>query len=116
MFGNTTEIDGRAIHDDAGRNMTLEDYYVATFHSVSQALRFEKVLLTQGVTVKLIPVPRVLSSSCGIAARFDEDVFPGITELVQTGFAELERVYCFTHQGKRAQAHSCSGPWDGCRE
>jgi len=90
----------------------LEDYYVATFHSVSQALRFEKMLLSQSVTVKLIPVPRVLSSSCGIAARFGEDVYPKITELAQRDLAELEGVYRFTHQGRKAQAHSCPGPWD----
>jgi hypothetical protein len=90
----------------------LENYYVATFHSVSRALRFEKMLLSQGVTVKLIPVPRVLSSSCGIAARFGEDVCPLIIELVQTGLAELEGVYRFTHLGKKAQAESCPGPWD----
>ena len=89
-----------------------EDYYVATFHSVSQALRFEKLLLSQGVTIKLIPVPRVLSSSCGIAARFGEDVFPKITDLAHNGPAELEGVYRFTHHGKKAQAQSCPGPWD----
>lgn len=90
----------------------MEDYYVATFHSVSQALRFEKLLFSQGVTVRLIPVPRVLSSSCGIAARFGEDVYPQITQLVQTGHAELDGVYRFTHHGRKAQANSCPGPWD----
>ena len=34
--------------------INLEDYYVATFHSVSQALRFEKLLLSQGVDRKSV--------------------------------------------------------------
>ena len=38
--------------------------------SVSYALRAEKVLVHAGLTVKLIPTPRQLSSDCGTAIRF----------------------------------------------
>jgi hypothetical protein len=43
---------------------------IMTFHTTYHALNFEKVLKRQGIDVKLIPVPRDLSSSCGSAARF----------------------------------------------
>jgi hypothetical protein len=40
------------------------------FSSTSAAIRAEKVLLGAGLTVKLIPTPRELSSDCGLALRF----------------------------------------------
>lgn len=50
---------------------------VVLFHTTSAALRAEKVLNKAGLTVKLIPTPRELSSDCGIALRFhmhDRDI------------------------------------------
>lgn len=43
---------------------------IMTFHTTYHALNFEKALKRDGVEVKLIPVPRDLSSSCGSAAQF----------------------------------------------
>lgn len=45
------------------------EYTVITFHSISEALNFEKVMQAQGLNVRLIPVPREISSSCGMAAK-----------------------------------------------
>ncbi|MCL0084111.1 DUF3343 domain-containing protein [Dehalococcoidia bacterium] len=41
------------------------------FHSISGALRAEKLLKAEGVPLKMIPVPRHLSSDCGICIRFE---------------------------------------------
>lgn len=49
--------------------------YIATFHTHSGALKFEKCMKKLGHNVTLGPVPRVLSSSCGICARFDVDAY-----------------------------------------
>jgi Putative Se/S carrier protein-like len=43
---------------------------VVLFHSITGALRAEKRLKAKGVAVKLIPVPRQLSSDCGVCLRF----------------------------------------------
>lgn len=49
----------------------MKNYYcIVTFHTTNQALTFEKVMKNNGVDVKLMPVPRQVSSSCGIAAQF----------------------------------------------
>lgn len=45
-------------------------YGIVLFHSVQGALSAEKILVTAGVTHKLIPVPRHLSSNCGFCLRF----------------------------------------------
>ena len=47
-----------------------EAWEVALFQSVSQAIRAEKLLAGAGIPCKLIPVPRHLSSDCGVCLRF----------------------------------------------
>jgi hypothetical protein len=48
--------------------MTL--YGVVLFHSAAHVVRGEKVLARAGVTVKMIPTPRQISTDCGMALRF----------------------------------------------
>ena len=43
---------------------------VILFPSVHFALRAEKIMKGKGITIKLIPVPRHLSSDCGVCLRF----------------------------------------------
>jgi len=43
---------------------------VAIFHSIHRVMKAEKVLKGKGLEVLLIPVPRQLSSDCGLAIRF----------------------------------------------
>ncbi len=49
--------------------MTRPEYAVVTVYSTSHALRAEKVLQRVGITNKLIPVPRRISSDCGVCVR-----------------------------------------------
>jgi hypothetical protein len=46
-------------------------WQVVLFLSVSHALRAEKLLKEAGIPCKLIPVPRHLSSDCGVCLRFE---------------------------------------------
>lgn len=48
----------------------IAEFGVVLLPSTSAALRSEKVLQRAGLEVKLIPVPREISSNCGIAVRF----------------------------------------------
>lgn len=49
----------------------MTDYGIILFHTTSAAMRAEKVLSREGFPIKLIPVPRELSSDCGVSLRFD---------------------------------------------
>jgi len=49
--------------------VTEERYTVFLVYSTSHALRAEKVLEEAGIDCKLIPVPRQLSSDCGVCVR-----------------------------------------------
>lgn len=48
--------------------------YVILFKSVSYALKAEKILQQEGLPYKLIPVPKHISSDCGICLLIHMDV------------------------------------------
>ena len=43
---------------------------LATFKTTSAALMFERTCKAAGIDAKIAPVPRSLSSSCGLACKF----------------------------------------------
>jgi hypothetical protein len=63
--------------------MTPSGCCVLLFHSVSQALLAEKVLKRESIPHKVIPVPRQISSDCGVCIRFD----PGEQEKITSALA-----------------------------
>ena len=40
---------------------------IATFDTTHMALYFEKACRAEGLSVKIVPVPRSISASCGLA-------------------------------------------------
>jgi hypothetical protein len=54
---------------------------VALFHSTSHAIKAERLLKKESINCDMIPVPRHLSSDCGVCIRFarsDKDAVIGI--------------------------------------
>ena len=68
-----------------------ETYHVVVFKSVHHALRSEKLLKEAGVPHKLIPVPRHISTDCGICLRFTADLRSRIEEIL-TGKVEISEI------------------------
>jgi hypothetical protein len=69
---------------------------VVLFHTNSAVLRAEKIMLREGIKIKLIPVPRDLSSDCGIALRFDRSDEPCIREILEmanVSFGSIHSLY-----------------------
>jgi hypothetical protein len=50
--------------------MTPSQYAVILVDSTSHAMRIERLLTQHQIECKLIPVPRQLSSDCGVCVRF----------------------------------------------
>jgi hypothetical protein len=48
-------------------------YCVALFDSVSRVMKAEKLLKEAGISYKIIPVPKSISSDCGVCVRFLAD-------------------------------------------
>ena len=68
-------------------------YTVILVHSISHAVKAERLLNKAGIACKLIPVPRQLSSQCGVCVRLrraDQD--RGIDAL-NVGDLAIEGVY-----------------------
>lgn len=52
--------------------MVKEGDLVAIFHSIHRVMQAEKLLKQQRAEILLIPVPRQLTSDCGLAIRYAE--------------------------------------------
>lgn len=62
---------------------------IATFDTTHMALKFEKKCRTSGMDVRVIPVPRELSSSCGFACSFPCEVQSKIDSLIASSKIEV---------------------------
>ena len=58
--------------------MVNEHDYVAIFHSIHRVLRAEQLLKQHKAEFLLIPVPRKLTSDCGLALRVAPDRLPAV--------------------------------------
>jgi hypothetical protein len=61
--------------------------HIATFHSHFGALSYFKALTKQGVSAKLMPVPRKVSSSCGTCVYYEH------VSAIDLDGCELDSVY-----------------------
>ena len=64
---------------------------VVLFPSVHHALRAERFLKEAGLPCKLIPIPRNLSSDCGVCLRFDPPLRPRVEEALR-GRVDMEKI------------------------
>jgi hypothetical protein len=69
----------------------MKEYHVILFDSVHHALRSEKILNDVGIPHKLIPVPRHISSDCGICLRFTADLKTRIEDALD-GKVEIREI------------------------
>lgn len=49
--------------------------YLAIFFTHSGAIKFQRKLVKNGLPCQLLPVPRSLSSNCGIGANFKAETY-----------------------------------------
>jgi hypothetical protein len=56
---------------------------VVLFESISHALRAEKLIKAAQINCKLIPVPRHLSSDCGVCLRFNTEAKEQVENILE---------------------------------
>jgi len=71
--------------------MNSEAFHVMLFDSVSSALLAEKILKKHDLPFKIIPVPRHISSDCGVCIRFSSPERSRI-ETALTGKVEIQNI------------------------
>jgi len=72
-----------------------QEYAVFLFESTQGAIKAERALLRAGMTVKLIPTPRQLSSDCGTALRCSWSEAERVIEVLReasVSFASMHHV------------------------
>jgi len=70
-----------------------DNYSVVIFYSTSVAIRTESLAQKVNLKVKLIPVPRHLSSDCGICLQFNNEDQQSIKEILAEKKIEYEDIY-----------------------
>jgi len=73
----------------------MGEFKLFTFNSTHQALLTEKTLKDLGFSVRLIPVPRSISASCGLAARINICDFEAANETLITHGIDIAGVHDF---------------------
>jgi len=63
---------------------TEQHFCVALFDSVSHVMKAEKILKGTGIPHKLIPVPRSISTDCGVCLRFLPEQKDAIIEALES--------------------------------
>ena len=70
-------------------------YAVVLVQSTSHAIRVEKLLRAQGISCKMIPVPRHISSDCGACVRIlcqDTETVRHVLEAASIGVESIQAV------------------------
>jgi len=69
----------------------LEHKYIAIlFPSVNHVMKAEKILLKAQMPIKIIPVPKSISSDCGVCIRIEEKIIDDIKIILNDHFDNLE--------------------------
>jgi hypothetical protein len=72
----------------------LKEYNIIfTFYSTHLALAFERELKNNKIDVKITPVPRQISSSCGLSGRINDQDLEKVKEVCSDNEIEYEDIY-----------------------
>ena len=61
-------------------------------YTSGHAFSIEKALNKREISCRLTPVPRKISSECGICVRFDAENYDAVNELIQTLPFEIQGI------------------------
>ena len=73
--------------------MYRDRYAVVLVHGTSHAIRAEHLLNRVGIESKMIPVPRHLSSNCGVCVRIDRADVERARRALEDGRMEIEGIH-----------------------
>ena len=81
-------------------NETLTEY-IFIFNSVHRVMKAERILKKSGAKFALLPVPRQLSSDCGLSIRYTDNDYEAVKDLLVTNFSDKVLAYVLEGDGYR---------------
>jgi hypothetical protein len=81
------------VHNQEELLLMKDNYSVVIFYSTSAAIRAENLAQKVNLKVKLIPIPRHLSSDCGICLQFNNEDQQSIKEILVEKKIEYDDIY-----------------------
>ncbi|MDD2580955.1 MAG: DUF3343 domain-containing protein [Desulfuromonadaceae bacterium] len=57
---------------------------LAVFNSAHRVMKAEAVLKRRGLAILLIPAPRAISTDCGLAIRYNDDIYDNVLQTLTT--------------------------------
>ena len=69
--------------------------YIATFFSHFGAMQYKKICDKTGISSRMMPVPRALSSSCGTCVRLEADNADVLPHTEETEQLACEQAGCY---------------------
>ena len=77
--------------------MNSERYKVVVFHTIHAMFRVKKELDRLGVEVRIVPVPRSISSDCGSALLIGASQEDAVRSAVSDGQLEIQGIFEFEY-------------------
>ena len=72
--------------------MSGSDYAVILVYTTSHAIRAEKLLAEAGIASKMIPVPRHLSSDCGVCLQIDRANMAAASQTLEAARMDIQGI------------------------
>jgi len=67
-----------------------QNFYVVLLPSVSHVMKAEKILIAEHIACKIIPVPKSISSDCGVCIRLEENMVEKTGKILQNSFENID--------------------------
>jgi len=74
-------------------NVVKDGELVAIFHSIHRVMKAEKILKQAQMSILLIPVPRQLTSDCGLAIRFEASLRGEVEATLAAAGLEIQELH-----------------------
>ncbi|NLO20798.1 MAG: DUF3343 domain-containing protein [Syntrophomonadaceae bacterium] len=88
--------------------MEIPNYGIITFASTSYALKAEKVMKGLGKIFMIIPTPREISTSCGLAIKLEPEGLKEFLQILAVEKVPVQGVYRIEEEGKNKILHPIS--------
>jgi len=67
-----------------------QKFFVILFPSVSHVMKAERILNNENIPIKIIPVPKSISSDCGVCIRLTENLVEKTKTILDIHFETME--------------------------